>query len=255
MKQVSYWARDHVWPSRFLLVAAHIMLSAWAIYAGIWLTAQGIEFSKNLPGLVVCVLSIASLAYPIRGKVRGILKYSYRLQKSLDGIIVFCGLLLLAASGQYFTKYCEIENTPLPITKSVAIKSASPIDFRKINKKPTGRISSLNYVWQSAKSGVKEHIKALRSTKLKAWQVGLVVLSIAVAMFLLLLTILLSCDLGCNGNGALAAVVFFGGLLLTIFLYSLALRAIFKRTENVKQGLIGGLLALVAAIAAYLILK
>lgn len=255
MKQVSIWAKNHVLAARLLLASAHLLLSIWAVYAGFWLNAVGVELPDHLATIGISLFALAALAYPVRSKSGILFIKTYAQRKSLDAIVVASGLVLLAFSAQCFSNYCAQAVEAPPQAKSVSLRRLSPSEEFRINAKPASRISKVKQLWQTAKTAVRDHAAALKQAKLKWWQVGLVALSIVAAVFLLVLTLLLSCDLGCNGNQALAAVVFLGGIALTLALYVLVLRAIFKRTDNMKQGIIGGLIALVATIATLLIIK
>ncbi len=66
MKQISYWAKEHVWQSRVLIILVYILLNVIGIFTGKLLT----EINVTVPALysIACIIFTIALwiGYPYR---------------------------------------------------------------------------------------------------------------------------------------------------------------------------------------------
>lgn len=99
------------------------------------------------------------------------------------------------------------------------------------------KFAQLKGLWKANKTLKKDH-------KWSTNQALLFGLSVIGGLGLLVVTFGL-------GLGTGSTILFLGGIMVTLLLFLLAIRAIFKPTKNVKQGMIAGLLGLVAAAALF----
>jgi hypothetical protein len=211
MRRISLYARRHYIQARVFITLAHILLFAAALHTGTTLDRLRIILPGSLlfTGVFLVLLSVP--IYMMRNR-----SY-YRSRISM----------LLMLSGVFMIQVFSFNNNrvvSLPlITTSF---SASPTSIEKI--KPGGELK---------KQFIKffKSFKKLTRTKKDTTAAILIVLVLLGAAGLILLTMGLSCSLSCNGYGLLAFVALFGGIFITIFLSSWAIRKIRKKNRQVPE--------------------
>lgn len=102
MKQISYWAKNHIWPSRLLIAVVYILLNALGIFTGKLLKDIGI----NLPGyffmLCVTLTILLWFGYSCKSPKPAIYFSYYFRRKLFDfclGMVTF--LMIVYGSNNY----------------------------------------------------------------------------------------------------------------------------------------------------------
>jgi hypothetical protein len=91
--------------------------------------------------------------------------------------------------------------------------------------------------WKEKKKMLKEQVKRIKKANdlSKSEKTLLGILSVLVALGLIFLKGVLSCNLACNGSGGAAALVLVGETVAIVILFVIAIRAIYgKRGKNKK---------------------
>lgn len=204
MRQISFWAKTHVWPTRIIIIFfiyPVLNLAGWILGDALYLNE--IHFSPVWGYLLVPVCIFLCIIYPSKKNKS---KNFYTRQKTVDALLIACTFCFILLTGNNFNS-TENKNTVATnsyassITKppvklpSFKIKKDKKKDFRKFLK-------SIEKKYRDAGKGTK----AL-----------LIVLTILVALGLGLLLVSLSCSLACSGAEVLAYIIFFVGLAGIIF--------------------------------------
>jgi len=233
MKQISFWAKNHIWQSRLLIILIYILLNVNGLYTGKLLN----EVNVIIPELyfIVCIIFTITLWiwYPKKSAkqvVSASVLYTRRklFDFSLGAVtflmIIFAGnnwkhLFAKSETAQAFNiihipKDTVIYNNPLIKNFIAIIKS---MDVNKLNQREKIRL-------------IKDQIKTIKHDKgaSKGEKTLLIALSIFIALFLLTSLSALSCSLSCSGSEALAIIVGIGGTFLIIFF----LIRVIKRITN-----------------------
>ena len=234
MKQISYWAKKHIWQSRLLIILIYILLNIIGIFTGTLLN----EVNVFVPGIyfIACIIFTIALWiwYPHRQNANRSVKPSvlYTRRKLFDFslgavtflMIIYAGnnlghLFIKSESAQAsniirFSKDTAIYNNPIIKNFITGIKS---MDVSKLSQREKLRL-------------IKDQIKAIKQDKenSKSAKILLITLSVIIALGLLYGLAALSCSISCSGSEALAIIVAIGGTVLIIFL----LVRVIKRITN-----------------------
>ena len=222
MKQISFWAKNHIWPSRLLIITIHILLIVLAGYTGILLNELNIIIPTSCFIVVAIFTIMLWLNYPKHTRTSAVAKSSrsYYRRKLYDFSLGLTGFLLIVFAA----------NKPALLsadTKNVYAKIVPGTIDTTLNNHPliqdfiasikSNDVSKLN---EKEKLGlIKKQIKTIKHSKdtTPGQKTLLIILSIIIALTLLMCLAALACSAACAGSGALAILLFAGGGFLTIF--------------------------------------
>ncbi len=243
MKQISYWAKKHVWQTRALIVVIYILLNILGIFTGKLLNDLNIIITQ--PYFIACIIFtiILWIWYPEKRDTktnitRSILYYRRKLFDFSLGFITF--LMIIYAGNTWQNLFIQSESalaskiTPMPKDSAIYnnpliksfITSLKEMDITKLNQKEKLRL-------------IKKQIQTIKkdSDTSKSDKTLLIILSVIAALALLYILAFLSCSIACAGSEALAIVVALGGTALIIYLLVRMIKRISNRPpkkENTK---------------------
>lgn len=242
MKKISIWARNHKGLSRIIIVASFILLTALGIVTGILLTDVGVTISSAAMFVFISIYFTGLIVYPaksLKGKRLSAAAF-YMRQKSCDWLLAgstFCMIVYFSNRPAEIFNYSTPLHAALPVSTNLpsdsTLKAYKTIEaFTASLKDETGKTLK----WKEKKKLLKEQIRAIKKAGDMATgaKVGLIILSVLVALGLLYLVGALACGLSCNGSGGAAVAVMIGGVGLTVFLLIIAIRAILGRKKKPK---------------------
>ncbi len=234
MKQISYWAKKHVWQSRALIVLIYILLNILGIFTGKALNDINIIIPQ--PYFIACIIFtiILWVWYPKKGNINSNINGSilYFQRKLLDfslGLITF--LMIIYAGNNWQNLFIKSESAlaskiiPMPKDSAIYnnpliknfITSLKEMDIAQLTQKEKLRL-------------IKKQIKTIKqsSDTSKSNKTLLIILSVFAALALIYSLAALSCSIACAGSEALAIVVAVAGTALIIYF----LVRIIKRISN-----------------------
>ncbi|MES1220821.1 MAG: hypothetical protein ABUT20_35300 [Bacteroidota bacterium] len=239
MKKISFWAREHKWLSRILIVLGFVALNATGIVTGILLKDIGVIFSSFVFLSIIIFYLFGILIYPLRSQSsRSAGSRFYKKQKTADVILAASAFLMIVYLSNRPDSLFRFE----ALSSKGAISSSLPKDSAATYKPISAFSASLkdkdgkSLKWKEKKKLLKEQIKGIKKAKdmSEGGKVGLIVLSVVVALGLIYLLAALSCSLSCNGSDAAALLVGVGGLALIIFLFIITMKAINHKNKKRK---------------------
>ena len=232
-KQISFWAKEHKWASRFIIVLALIIISASGIFTGYLLKTLDITFSSQILWSAIVVFLIAWFNYPLKKKITGTTARtrSYIIRKSCDLVLIGATLMMCIYFGNresspinYFALTSSAATFTLPRDSSKAYKSLE--EFKKMMFDKDGKPLK----WKERKKLLKKQVKAIKNADdmSTGGQVALIILCVLLALILAYGVAALACSLSCSGAEGAAVIVAIFGLagiiLLTVFLIRRILR-------------------------------
>ena len=234
-KQLSFWARQHKWSSRFIIVLSFAIMNVLAIISGSLLNDLDVNISKWFLILSIVLFCIVWLRYPNRKK-SGINTYAFR--KTCDSILIGATFFMFMYFGNRQTTPFDsttlfassISNFSLPKDSTRTYKTVE--EFKKSLYDQSGKPLK----WKERKKLLKQQIKMIKHDKAisDGGKVALIMLCVLVAIFLAYGVAALSCSLSCSGSEGAATIVaifgFAGIILLTIFV----IRAIVRKSKKEK---------------------
>lgn len=234
-KQLSFWAKQHKWSSRFIIVFSFLIMNALAIITGSLFNDLNINFPVWFLVLSILAFSFAWLKYPNEDQDRG---RTYVLRKTCDSILIGSTFLMLTFFGNHRLNPFDnsilfastVNSYSLPKDSTKAYKSVE--DFKKSLYDESGKPLK----WKERKKLLKEQVKAIKKDKTisDGGKVGLIILCVLLALILAYGVAALACSLSCAGSDAAAVIVAVLGLggivLLTIFL----IRSIIRKSKKEK---------------------
>lgn len=244
MKKISYWAKNHIWQSRLLIILIYILLNVNGIFTGKLLN----EVNVIIPGIyfIVCIIFtiVLCIFYPERNAKPGVSSSALYLRRKLFDfslgavtflMIIYAGnnwknLFAKSESAQasniiHVPKDTVIYNNPLIKNFIAVIKS---MDVNKLSQREKLKL-------------IKDQIKTIKHDKdtSNGSKALLITLSIIIALFLLFGLAGISCSLSCSGSEALAIIVGIGGTFLIIFFLIRIIKRItnshVKKKEEIKN--------------------
>lgn len=243
MKQLSHWAKNHKKLSRLIIVVSFIILTALGIATGTLLADVGVAISSITLFIIVCVYFIGVIAYPaksLKGNSLSATAFYFR-QKSCDLMLVastFCMIVFFSNQPD------KIFSFSIPLNAAAPANSTTPKDSTLKNYKTVAAFSASlkdengkSLKWKEKKKLLKEQVRAIKKdTQMSnGAKVGLIILSVLVAIGLFYGVAALACNLSCGGSEGAAGVVLIGGTAVIILLLIVTIRAIVGRKKKPKQ--------------------
>ena len=149
MKRISFWARNHKWPARIIIVVSFILLNVLGIFTGIFLDKLGISISSTTLLVFVSVFLVGFAFYPSKAaKNKKNATIFYINQKSYDFILAastFCMIVYIGNKPEtLFQQYQPLNATvmtePYLLKDSSSKNYKSISDFNKTMKDENGKI-------------------------------------------------------------------------------------------------------------------
>lgn len=242
MKKLSFWAREHKWEARVLIIASLAALAVFALLSGILLRQLGLL----LPGIFLFASAglylAAFIAYPFafqKKRERSATAF-YRRQKTCDMMLAATSFLLML----FFANRPEkIFSYGPSLQAASTLPSSLPADSiqKKYKSIPafSASLKDENGVplkWKEKKKLLKEQVRAIKQDRdmSDGAKAGLIILSIAVALGLVYGVAAIACNLSCSGQEGAAAVVMIGGVGVIIFLTVLVIRSIVRKNKKAR---------------------
>lgn len=223
MKKYASWAGAHPIEARWWIAGIQVSSGILAVWQGVQLWGWIGQIHPYIIYLALLAMGLAIVVYPDRDSPR--LKWWSHFARRKTGDFVFAVtayimVLQLTVSG------CDY----LVRTQDAPVGQASFMvhGAQKVEKK--GWLRSIKE-W---KNELKNYLAEERPP-ITVWQVLLLLLSLALAFYLLIIVAYLSCSISCNGSTALATVVLVAGTAVVIFLFILAVKAIFKKQRMARR--------------------
>ena len=243
MKQISYWAKNHVWQSRLLIILIYTMLNILGIFTGKMLN----EINIIIPKLYFIIFTVSIIAlwiyYPERGNINSSIKPSYFFRKLFDfslGAVTF--LMIIYVGNKWQNLFIESNTATasfiVPHSKDSAIYNNHLIK----NFITTINSNDVNKLTQRQKFRLlKDQIKVIKKDKgtSKAGKTLLIILSVVIAIALLFGLAALSCNIACAGSEGLAWVIAIGGTFLIVFFLARIIKRISRPSAKRNVEVIG----------------
>ena len=229
--QLSFWAKTHPVAARWLIAINRIVIGYIVFYWGALLADAGQYFSNTVFMVCAGVYATGFMLYPRRKKGEsGISRF--RKQKCCDALLVASSCLFWLGAGNYIPQWqpaTVMPATPVEVLQSAIAKDKTALlpdvgrsTFLEKAKQKRDGIFKKAKTWkqqffQKFKSRVKTKLAIIKSAfrKLSGGTVALLILaSLAIVGAIGFLTIVISCNLSCNGQEGAASVVAVAGCLL-----------------------------------------
>lgn len=221
MKQLSHWAKAHVFQARLLIVLGRIVLAVWGYTAGIWCALQGYSFQEGAFLLSGLLFLLAYLAYPRRSGTGWLGRRGFVWRKSCDAALVLSSLACWLALGNGLPG--RLQEPPLAPLSQTSARTQLPVAMASmlVTPAPSAKMPFFkkNQVWRPLKKSLRQYVQTIRAVRQggKDWMLALL---FVVNMLLLFggiyVVTLLSCTLYCNGQEGAGVLVFFGGFALVV---------------------------------------
>ena len=230
MKKISFWAKDHVWQSRLIIVGIYILLNVIGIYTGQLLREVNIILPQLYFTACIVITLVLWALYP--HKKRGSGSSSYARRKLFDFSLAAVTWLMIIFGGNNW-QHLFINSESAKASKSIRIPKDSVANNNVLIKDFITSIKNIDVSKLSQREKarlIKQQIKKVKEddTTSKSDKTLLIILSVLVALILLYGLAILSCSISCGGSEALAIIVALGGTFLIIFF----LVRIIKRINN-----------------------
>ena len=246
MRQISYWAKNHVWQSRLLIVVIYILLNAAGIFTGKLLK----ELNVVIPGFcfAACVVSTIVLWvwYPTKKANPNVSSGTlYFRRKSFEFLIGCVTFLMIVYAGNNW-QYLSLASSPAKASKLVPHEKDSVSQENVLVRNFITELQSKDISKLSSKEKlriIKNQVKIIKEDEgtTKGEKIVYTILSVLLAIALLMGLTVLSCSIACGGAEALSLIVAFGGSFLIIFFLVRLINSINKpgeRKERRKQRII-----------------
>ena len=226
MKQISFWAKDHKFVSRILIIFGFFFLNITGLFLGDLLHSTDVRFSPLFCFIATVMFISGTIFYPSKKNKK---KYAdfYRRQKLADGVLIFSTFLLLIYFGNSVNENRIRISQPVYgisiMPYSRAISSGSPVSIH------AGK-SSLSK--KSVKKTFHKRIKDFRKRYKNSTETEktiLIVLCLLAGGAAIVLLMGLCCSLACSGAEGLALVVGIVGGAGIIF-------GLIKLIQRIKRG-------------------
>lgn len=226
MKSISYWASRHLWPARLLLVAGHVVLTLLAIFVGKSLMHLNASLPFYLFYLLILPFAGAWLLHP-----GGHGSNTYARRKWCEGTAGAIGFLLVVC----------LAGQRLPARGGVDVAWASTaIEYPAKNHQVQQHAVDKKPLLQKKKGRqqLREKVRALRQAYRQGplgTKIALILLALLVALSLLFVLTLLSCNIACAGLEALAFIVALVGTTAVVYSFIGVVKSINRRYHREIQ--------------------
>lgn len=240
MKNLSLWANNNPIKSRAIITLGHLLIIPNALLLGFLTYAYDFEISRWVIVIFANVFFIAYFLYPNKQQGKGLFKYSYVKQKSLDFLLVTSYSLVIAAGLNHFS-FSSDHRIELEEPKALLMVEKINPEV-EINKSRTWKSDLKKSVKQMRKK-IKRELKELKKElKKKEGDEGkglmkflLILLTFGVAIGLGILIAGLACNISCSGQEGLAWVVLILGWTAIIWLSVIAIKNIDRKVGKKRN--------------------
>lgn len=241
MKQLSHWAKAHVFQARLLITLGRIALGIWGYSAGIWFALQGYSFQEGAFLLSGLLFLLAYLAYPRRSDNGWLGRRGFVWRKSCDAALVLSSLACWLALGNGLPS--RLQEPPLASLSQTSARTQLPVAMASILAKPAppAKMSFFKkrQVWRPLRKSLRQYVQTIRAVQQeeKGWMIALLlVVNLLLVVSAGYLILALSCSLSCNGQEGAAVAVLIGGFVLlvgiSIFMWRAGLRWIRRKKQT-----------------------
>jgi amino acid transporter len=236
MKQLSIWAKLHVWSARLLIILLHTLLIVIAVYWAFLATENGWIISQSSLYVLISIYGSLYIVYAHQLAWRKF--YWFRtMMHTILAIVSFLLVFVVAVT----------LNKPIARNHVMAASVIDPVSggtykhpeaekLLELIKK--GEIKKLTKTERKLlKSELKYQLKRYSEAKQngqkkEAGNAWLTVLTIVLALIAFIGVGSIACNLSCNGNDGAAVLVLVLGTALVVFLAIVAFRGIKKRKKS-----------------------
>jgi hypothetical protein len=220
MKQISLWAKNHVWLSRISIIILFHFLVFLGMGLGVVLFAEVEKLSRFWEAGLVGLISSLFWVYLPKHNL------TYRKRSTILALIYCLGFFICVFVGNRLPEHIA----------SWELEEKSSFDYQVV----TASISPAQVDSKATKREIRqEYRKAVKNTVMQIIQdwkkqgsgakVILIILSVLLALVLFLMIAALSCSLACAGNGTLAVLVLLGGTALIVWGAVVLIRSIVRK--------------------------
>lgn len=220
MKSVSYWASQHLWTARLLLVAGHFILALLAVFVGKSLAHLNLSLPFYLIYLLILPFASAWLMHP-----GGHSSNTYLRRKWCEGTAGAIGFLMVVClAGQRL----PARGGPAPAWSNTALEYSIKSKEAKqpaFDKKPLLQKKNLRQQY-------REKVRTLKQMYRQGplfTKIALTLLALVVAFGLLFVLTILSCYISCDIALALGIIVAIVGTGAVVFFFIRTIRSIQRK--------------------------
>lgn len=241
MKIISFWAKNHIWQSRQLIILIYILLNVIGIFTGKLLNEINVIFPQIY--FIACIIVTIALWmwYPDKQNRKPGVSPSalYVRRKIFDfslGAVTF--LMIIYAGNNWKNLFLKSESAQA--SKIIPHSKDSSIYNSPLIKNFIAGIKGLDVSKLSQREKlklIKKQMKTIKHDKdtSEGNKTLLIILSVLIALGLLYGLAALSCSISCGGSEALAIIVAVGGTFLIIFLLIRIIKRITNRRQNRRK--------------------
>lgn len=205
MKKISFWAKDHVWTTRLLIIFfIYPLLNITGWLLGDLLQSMGIDLSQIWSYALSLGALYLLLIYPFKSTpTRN--NHHYTRRKTIDVLLAGCTFLLIVTTGNHLDG--SEQATGFPLTHASTFSKDLPRSAEKSKIK-------------AQKKSLKQWVKQLRKKYREAGngtKIALTILAVILAIFLIFGLAALACTIACSGSEAIAYILFLLGTAGIIF--------------------------------------
>lgn len=202
MRQISFWAKDHVWSTRLLIVLViYPLLNLCGWFLGAAFFWEGSELPYFLYFFSLGAFFLVFIQYAGSNNK----KLAYWRRKTFDLLLVVTTFWLIVFTGNHWSS----SSAQAPVNTSFA-SSPSPVStILPTNKSKKQKVKFFKRLVKKLES----HYKAASAPRKTLY----IVLTVLVACLLIFLLSALACNIACAGSEGAAYVILFIGLAAIIF--------------------------------------
>ncbi len=242
MKKLSYWARENKRSARLIIVFSFILMTVLGLITGGLLTDLNYKIPYEGYLATVIIYCCVVLIYPsVANKNKWHAAFFYFQQKSCDfllGAVTFLLMIYVGNHPENLLKYIPSVNASA-ISVSIVPKDSSVKFYKSIKefsstmKDEHGKTLKL----KERKKLLKVQIRAIKKSDetTKGGKGWLILLSALVAIGLMSLIAVFSCNLYCSGSEAAGVLLGIGGMGLILILAAYFSKYIQKKQREKKK--------------------
>lgn len=223
MIKISYWAKNHVWQARILIILIYLLLNAIGIFTGKLLQEVGVIIPQSYFTACIILTIILWVGYPGKNLSKSVIKprVLYVRRKIFDFSLGAVTFLMIVFAGNNWEKLF-FKSEMAQASKSIRIRGDSATYMHPLLQNFITSIQGMDVSKLTEKEKIKIIKKQIRKINndtetSKGNKTLLIILSVLVAIGLLIGLGALSCSISCGGAEALAILVAVTGTFLVIF--------------------------------------